>query len=263
MSKKAKPVEIVKIPEIKVHGLVGRLFYTINKIPRLVWLAILVALLLLLFFLTPRQIWKLLWLSLQKQEFLFILVLLFAFITLSLVWSIGQKLDVWVFMFLNMRGKRPHWIDKTMLIFTQLGNFIFAVILSLAVFIKGDRLLAFEIILGVLSLSIIIQIIKITIHRTRPYIKLKDIRIIGSHASGHSFPSGHTGQVFLIMTMLVEYYNVNILLSVILYSVALLVGITRIYVGMHYPRDVLGGAFLGTAWGFLGGVINSQIPFLK
>jgi PAP2 superfamily len=31
------------------------------------------------------------------------------------------------------------------------------------------------------------------------------------------------------------------------------VGITRIYVGAHYPRDVLAGAILGSAWGLLGG----------
>jgi membrane-associated phospholipid phosphatase len=44
-----------------------------------------------------------------------------------------------------------------------------------------------------------------------------------------------------------------------LYIIALLVGITRIYIGMHYPRDVLGGAVFGTFWGLLGVIINTFV----
>ena len=39
--------------------------------------------------------------------------------------------------------------------------------------------------------------------------------------------------------------------TVALYAVALLVGFTRIYVGAHDPRDVIGGAVLGSVWGIL------------
>ena len=39
-----------------------------------------------------------------------------------------------------------------------------------------------------------------------------------------------------------------------LYAIALIVGVTRMYVGAHYPRDVLAGAILGSAWGLLGGM---------
>jgi membrane-associated phospholipid phosphatase len=46
---------------------------------------------------------------------------------------------------------------------------------------------------------------------------------------------------------------------VILYALALLVGITRMYVGAHYPRDVLAGAILGSAWGLLGALINGYV----
>ena len=41
-----------------------------------------------------------------------------------------------------------------------------------------------------------------------------------------------------------------------LYLLAVMVGITRVYVGAHYPRDVLAGALLGVLWGLLGGVID-------
>ena len=44
-----------------------------------------------------------------------------------------------------------------------------------------------------------------------------------------------------------------------LYATALLVGITRMYVGAHYPRDVLAGAILGSAWGLLGVLIDGYV----
>jgi len=100
---------------------------------------------------------------------------------------------------------------------------------------------------------------KVLIHRTRPYIKLENIRIVGSRESGRSFPSGHTCQAFFLATLLLQYYHVNLYLWLLLYAIAGLVGITRIYVGMHYPRDVLGGAILGTTWGLLGVIVNSYM----
>jgi membrane-associated phospholipid phosphatase len=42
----------------------------------------------------------------------------------------------------------------------------------------------------------------------------------------------------------------------LLYTIAFLVGITRMYIGAHYPRDVLAGAILGSIWGLLGVILN-------
>jgi membrane-associated phospholipid phosphatase len=42
-------------------------------------------------------------------------------------------------------------------------------------------------------------------------------------------------------------------------AAGLLVGITRMYVGAHYPRDVLAGAILGSAWGLLGVLVDGYV----
>ena len=187
------------------------------------------------------------------------MVLIFSIVAVSLVWSTGQIIDVWVFMYFNMHGRRAPWVDWLMLGFTQIGNGVFAMVLALILFLKVNHILAYELAFGTLTLWLAVELLKIIIHRTRPYIKLEDIRIIGSRASGHSFPSGHTSQSFFLATLLLHYYQVNIFISILLYGIALMVGITRIYVGMHYPRDVLGGAILGTTWGLLGVIVNSYI----
>jgi membrane-associated phospholipid phosphatase len=46
----------------------------------------------------------------------------------------------------------------------------------------------------------------------------------------------------------------------LLYATALLVGLTRMYVGAHYPRDVLAGAILGTAWALFGVSVDRYMP---
>ena len=58
-------------------------------------------------------------------------------------------------------------------------------------------------------------------------------------------------------TLMAGYFHASVLAICVLYAVALVVGITRIYVGAHYPRDVLAGAILGSAWGLLGAIVES------
>jgi membrane-associated phospholipid phosphatase len=86
-------------------------------------------------------------------------------------------------------------------------------------------------------------------NRARPNLVHVQARIIGWRAPGRSFPSGHTSQAFFLMTLLSFQFQVPVAVKVLLYGVAVLVGITRMYVGAHFPRDVVAGAILGTAWG--------------
>ena len=258
-NKEIESSEEIKIPELEIHGVWNRFNNWINNIPHIFWIWSIIIFLALLVIFVPYNIWQDFWSSLKKQKIIAVLVLFFSLIAVSLVWSVGQRIDVWVFMYFNMHGRRKPWLDWMMLWFTQMGNFIFAFGVALILYLRGNHLLAFELIFGMLTLGLVVQFMKVLIHRTRPYIKLKNIRIVGSRASGQSFPSGHTGQAFFMATLLLHYYHVNGYLWLGLYGIALLVGITRIYVGMHYPRDIIGGAIVGTTWGLIGVIVNSQI----
>lgn len=251
--------EEIELPELEIRDKWKKIIDKIIRIPRIFWIICFSVLLLIFLKIMPLYMWKYLWVSFKANGVFFSLVLVFGLVAFSLTWSFGQRIDVWVFRLFNISGKRAHWLDVIMLSLTQMGNFIFCVIIALIFFIKGNRLLAYELTLGILTLGLVVGIMKILIHRTRPFNKLKDIRIVGSRASGQSFPSGHTSQAFFMVAIILHYFNVNAILWLVLYGVALLVGITRIYVGMHYPRDVLGGAILGTAWGIIGIIVNSYI----
>src|ERR1051325_10821680 len=80
-------------------------------------------------------------LALNIERVLIVLLFLFALVTLSLVWSAGQRMDVWFFMFLNKRDY-PKWLDRVMWLTTQLGNMLAALIIAFLLFIVTQRHLA-------------------------------------------------------------------------------------------------------------------------
>jgi len=256
-------VKEVKIPELEIDSFWEKIIDRVSHIHRIYWILALIVMLVLFVPTVPTYVWLYFWDSIKAQKIMIVLLAVFSFVALSLIWSVGQQFDVLVFMYLNMHGKRGPRLDTLMLAVTQIGNFIFAMFVSALLYVSGNHIVSYELILGTMILGLVVQLMKTMIHRTRPYIKLKNIRIVGSRASGQSFPSGHTSQAFFIATVLISYQPQGLYLGILFYTVASLVGITRIYVGMHYPRDVIGGAMLGTVMGLFGVIINNYIFMVR
>lgn len=236
-----------------------RMVHRIRRIRPLGWLMIIAVLLVLFVTVVPRRFWRILWVGVRMHWSLVGMLLIFCLLAVSLVWSAGERIDNCVFSFFNMRGKRPLWLDRTMLILTEFGNGVVTLALAGIFYFGVSHILAYKFVLGTLTLWTVVETTKVFISRARPYISLEDVRIVGEPAKGKSFPSGHTSQAFYTVTLLTQYFHMNFMLIVALYIVALLVGITRMYMGMHYPRDVLAGAILGTFWGIIASIINNYI----
>jgi membrane-associated phospholipid phosphatase len=197
-----------------------------------------------------------LWTALSAQRGLFVLLFLFALVTLSLIWSAGQRLDARVFMLFNMRGY-PKWLDRCMWLATQLGNMLTAFGVAFLLFVLNYRRLAIVIIFGTLTLWLLVEVIKAFSDRDRPFLTIEKTRIIGWREKGDSFPSGHTTQIFFLMTLFMYHFQLGMGGSIGLYAIAAVVGFTRIYIGAHYPRDVIAGIVLGSVWGILAALLDS------
>lgn len=247
------------LPEVKAPGVFGKILHVMMHIRPSVWLTLTLALSAAVITILPGHVWASLGRAMRAHKFVVAMLLFFCLVTLSLLWAAGQKIDVFVFMLINKKGKRPKWLDQFMLAFTQIGNGGFAFALATAFYFLDFHKLCYEILLGTLSLWMIVELVKVLMQRKRPYSFLPDIRILGRRERGHSFPSGHTSQAFFLASLLSHYFFTGIYLSVILYAVAVTIGITRIYVGMHYPRDVLGGIILGTTWGIIAISLNPSV----
>jgi membrane-associated phospholipid phosphatase len=204
----------------------------------------------------PGSVWTAIGMLLTVHRGLVVLLALFALVTLSLVWSAGQRLDIWIFFFFNLRGYHAKWLDRVMWFATQAGNILTAILLAGLYFVFNNRDVSVEIIWGTLTLLLLVETIKALTDRARPFHALEATRIIGWRERGLSFPSGHTAQSFFLITLLCHRFPFSVGATIALYTFAALVGFTRIYVGAHYPRDVIGGAVLGTVWGMLAALVD-------
>ena len=249
----------VKLPENAVTGIRGRLTFTMRKYGPVARLAFFISSLVFFLAWMPAQMRIVIWHGLTARGILSSMLLVFSLLAVSLVWSAGQRFDVWAFLFFNVRGLRPLWLDRMMLGLTQIGSGIVALVIGLFLFLSGDRLLAYELVLGTLTLWIVVELLKSLVRRPRPYSILTQARIVGFRAGGRSFPSGHTSQVFFMATLIALHFHASAWVVICLYVLALLVGITRMYVGAHYPRDVLAGAILGSAWGLIGVLVDEYL----
>jgi undecaprenyl-diphosphatase len=90
------------------------------------------------------------------------------------------------------------------------------------------------------------RILKPTFKRERPPVNEKQIIMRTNRWAGHSFPSNHAANNFALATFLGFCYPA---LSLPLLTVATLVAFSRVYVGVHYPADVIAGALMGMIFG--------------
>ena len=247
------------LPEAEIPRNPARLPVPVKVDRSIAWRVGLAGGLVLCLALMPSSVRWVFWHGLAAHRDLAGMLLVFSVLSLTLLWSAGQRLDAWAFLFFNLWGPRPLWLDRVMLGFTQIGNGAAGLAVALIFFGTGDRLLAYELVLGILTLWLVVELMKALLHRGRPFIRLTQTRVVGGRASGRSFPSGHTSQVFFMATLLVQHFHLGVWAAILLYGIALLVGITRLYVGAHYPRDVLAGAILGSAWGLLGAIADPYV----
>lgn len=122
---------------------------------------------------------------------------------------------------------------------------------------KKTKVNAYEMFGSIAIAAVITQGLKITIKRPRPYEKYDDVYPDQINSS-ESFPSGHTTVAFATATTLALEYK-KWYITVPAYAWAAGVGYSRMYLGQHYPTDVIGGAVVGTGGALLSHWLTKKI----
>lgn len=159
------------------------------------------------------------------------------------IFNAEQAVLLWI-----QENLRNDFLTPVFLFITKLGDagFIFLVLSVLLLIVPGTRKtgIAAGVSLGVTSLLVNL-ILKKLFCRVRPYEWGTGLELLIEKQSDYSFPSGHTAAAFavavVVYRLLPKKYGVPVLIF------AFLMGISRIYVGVHYLGDIIGGALTGTA----------------
>ena len=131
----------------------------------------------------------------------------------------------------------------------QLGN-ILAVPLVAGVMLMLRRVrLAIDVAVAGSAAWLVATLIKSIVARGRPGEVLTDVILRSAPASGHGYVSGHAAVAAAMAAVITPY--VARPWKIVVWSLAILVGLARVYVGAHLPLDVVGGAVMGWAIGSL------------
>ena len=156
--------------------------------------------------------------------------------------------DLLLLRFINTHDPIP-LLDSLMVFMTQKGYLFFLFIWLLTV-IKEKKKAFLVLILSTIAWGMADatgNLLKYIIERPRPFDSIDYIRLLVGKGTSYSFPSNHAMTSFAVATVLGYFHRY---LRLPAFIIAIVVALSRIYVGVHYPSDVLGGAFLGIAIAF-------------
>jgi undecaprenyl-diphosphatase len=162
------------------------------------------------------------------------------------------SIDLMIFYFFNRTISLPI-LDKFFSLITSVNNWYIAYVILLGIsWTKGGKRgkIAF---IGVILLIIAsdqtgYRLLKELFARPRPCDILNDVITPVGCTGTYSFPSNHALNNFAAAFF---FYKLFPKLKWVLFITAGLVAISRVYLGLHYPSDIIGGALIGIAFGYI------------
>ncbi len=177
---------------------------------------------------------------------------LFSFLAREIWQQDEQQFDR--FMFSVLEKYQSAATTKLMLFFTFFGStkFLFPAYLCWSlylIFFRKNKVATLNIAAIGLGSAAVLHLVKYIFHRHRPPHPLIET------VSGFSFPSGHSFSTFTLAALLVYSVwqsnlvtSIKVIISLLLFSFAAMVAISRVYLQVHYASDVLAGLCLSIIW---------------
>ena len=173
------------------------------------------------------------------------------------------SIDTSLFYFLNKTLANPLF-DWFFPIITNQKNwnpiYIFLILFLVIKYKRRGALIALISIITVGLTDYLGAEIKELVGRIRPCQSLIDINLLVKCGSGKAFPSLHSANNFALAFVLTKYFRQN---SWIFYTIASLIALSRVFVGVHYPLDIFGGAIFGTLIAFFSCFLFQKIRSLN
>lgn len=137
----------------------------------------------------------------------------------------------------------PDWLRPVFLALTQLGSAWMLIIVPLSALSQGHKVLARRLLASGLTAFLLMEWLKYIVDRPRPVDLLNGYTSKEAFVTGNGFPSGHTTIAVVLALTLWPYLSRKHWYLLAAWIIA--VAVSRLYLGVHAPLDILGGLVLG------------------
>jgi membrane-associated phospholipid phosphatase len=188
------------------------------------------------------------------------LLIIISFLFLAPVSSNAQNWNINLLKSINpTHPDSKYWLNTSRSAFWLPGAAsIGGLIYGIAANDKNVRYDSYEAIVSFSTVALATEGLKLGFHEKRPEERYPNDIHVNSVSHGHSFPSGHTALAFSAATTFsLECHKWYITAPAFLWAGS--VGYSRMYLGKHYPTDVMAGAITGIGTGYLSHWLTAQI----
>lgn len=169
-------------------------------------------------------------------------------------WQLKIKWNIKFFKFIN--SKRNKYLDKFYKYFYLMGKSYVIPLILPVFYLEGGKRAVIHLVVSLILTGIMMPLLKYTFRHKRP-VKLLDNVFLLEPVSLKSFPSADTALAFTILGVIIFYGNPLTIFIFFIY--ALLIAFGRIYMGAHFPIDVLTGALIGLLSAYTGIYITDYL----